>query len=288
MAELPELGEPFDGITRRRFQRDCFQTTNLGAGVIKMGCCAARVALPPDAPEEEKTITLREAELGFSNHPAAKFMAVLLENSEGGRVTVNQFNTIATTLGLNTTDYDSPDTPMGKFYGRLKEKGKFDAVKLGVVGVLLARGEGKARHLFEIVAEKDKSPIDAAKVKSLFEAMAFVCGEVLPMLAKPSEDGSTPASGPVLTLAAATEYMNKLKSGKDTFVERCSNALMRGRGKVTQDDFASTYDGDDNLKVMTTAFQVRLALKKDAPAVTAGGPTKALAMFGKGLLGAKK
>ena len=254
-----------------------------------MGCCAPGPALPPDAPEEEKTLSKRESELGYSSHIASKFMEVLLANSEGGRVTANQFTTIASTLNLNITDYDSPDTPMGKFYGRLKEKGKFDAVKLGVVGILLGRGDGKPAQFYDCIARKEERMMGPEDVKLLFEAMTLVSGDVLPMLAKP-DDEQAPVAGTTLAPAILTEYVNKIKSGKEVFVEASSNDVMRGRQKVTREDFVGAFQSSEKLAALTTPFAVRKAMKDAAPAPTAtpGGASKAVSLFGKGLLGIKK
>ena len=252
-----------------------------------MGCCSARPALPPDAPEEERTFAAKEMELGYSKNPATLVLASIKKNSDAGKISPSKFNTIALELGLNTTDYDSPDTPMCTFYGKFKEKSKYDFVKLGVLGVLLGRGVGKAALFFSCVAKEDGSPLESAEVRAFFEALFFVSAEALPLLAKVGDDETpTPGSMPASTLTA---YISTLKSGKDNLAERYTNAVMKGRGKVTLQDFVTTFEGDENLSALTTPYGVRTALKKEAPpAAPAGGAKAVMAMFGKGLLGGLK
>jgi len=253
-----------------------------------MGCCNARPALPPDAPEEERTIAAKEAELGYSKNPAPQVFTTIKKNSDAGKISPSKFNTIALELALNTTDYDSPDTPMCTFYTKLKEKGKYDLVKLGVLGVLLGRGAGKAALYFDCVAKEDGSPLESAEVRALFDALFFVSAEALPVLVK-VEDGETATPGLSMVASKVTDYVNSLKAGKDNLAERYTNAVMKGRGKVTAQDFVAAFEGDENLSALTTPFGVRSALKKEAQASKpAGVPKGAIALLGKGLLGGLK
>lgn len=251
-----------------------------------MGCCNARPALPPDAPEEERAFSAKEAELGYSKNPAAQVLASIKKNSDAGKISPSKFNTIALELGLNTTDYDSPDTPMCTFYGRFKDKSKYDLLKLSVLGVLLGRGASKAALFFECLGKEDGVPLESADVRAFFDTLFFVSAEALPLLAK-AEEGAAATPGLTMVADAVGKYVEQLKSGKDGLAERYTNAVMKGRGKVTVQDFVSAFEGDENLSALTTPFGVRTALKKEAPK-PAGAPKAAIALLGKGLLGGFK
>ena len=102
-----------------------------------MGCCSDHPSVRPNVPEEELLITHKEQELGYRSIPASRVLAAIKSNSERAKVSIEKFNTIAVDLALNTKDIDSLDVPLGMFYQKLKEKGKYDLLKLGVLGVLL-------------------------------------------------------------------------------------------------------------------------------------------------------
>lgn len=255
---------------------------------IKMGCCNSRPSLPPDAPEEERTFAAKETDLGYSKNPSSLNLAAIKKNSDGTKIPINKFNTIALDLGLNTTDFDSPDMPMGMFYQKLKEKGKFDLLKLSIVGVLLGRGSEKAGLFFDCVANESRAPLESAEVRSFFDALFYVSAEALPVLVQVTE-GETPATDLTLTPTKLTDYIANLKPGKDSLAERYTNLVMKGRGRVTQQDFVGAFESDENLSALVTPFAVRAALKKEASSMqTAGKPKAVLALLGKGLLGGLK
>lgn len=251
-----------------------------------MGCCDSRPSLPPDAPEEERTFAARESVLGYSKNPASLNLTTIKKNSDGAKIPINKFNTIALDLGLNTTDFDSPDMPMGMFYQKLKEKGKFDLLKLSVVGVLLGRGTDKAGLFFDCIANDSRTPLESSEVRSFFSALFYISSEALPVLTEVTE-GAT--STPGLSLTSLTDYIASMKPGKDSLEERYTNLVMKGRGRVTQEDFVGAFESDENLRTLVTPFAVRSALKKESNAMqTAGKPKATLALLGKGLLGGLK
>lgn len=253
-----------------------------------MGCCNPRPALPPDAPPEERIFGDKEAELGYNKHQAQQVLAVIKANTDGEKVLHSKFNTITVELKLNTTDIDSPGMPMATFYQKFKkEGGKYDALKLAVLGVLLSRGASKAALYFDAIGKE--GAIESADVRLFFDTLFFVSAEALPLLAAQSDEGDTPASSASMPAAKVTELVNSFKSGKDGLAERYTNLVMKGKGKVTSQDFVTAFEGDENLRVLTTPFAVRTALKNEAKAAQPGKmPGAALSLLGKGLLGGLK
>jgi len=254
-----------------------------------MGCCNPRPSLPRDAPEDERAIITKEAELGYDKNAAIRNLEVIKKNSDGTKITLDKFNTIAQELGLNLTDFDSPDMPLSMFYQKLKEKGKYDQLKLGLVGVLLGRGSGKAALLFDCIANDSRASLESAEVRALFDALFHVSADALPVLVKAQEaESETP--GQSLASSKFTEYITNLKAGKDSLAERFTNLVMKGRGKVTQQDFVGAFGSDENLKALETPIAVRVALKREALIVQPAAISKpALTLLGKGHLeGLKK
>lgn len=239
-----------------------------------MGCCNSPPSLPPDAPKEERAFAAREAELGYSKNSASHNLAVIQKNSDGTKIL--KFDIIAQELGLKIAEFDNPEVAMGKFYQKLKEKGKYDQLKLSLMGVLLGRGPLKPALLFACIAHDSQSPLESVEIRAFFNALFYISADALPVLTLAQEKEPETPKQPSAP-CKLTEYVTLLKSGKDSLAERCTNLVMKGRGKVTMQDFVEAFEGEERLRELVTPFAVRLALKREAQIVqSAGIPKNAL------------
>ena len=230
-----------------------------------MGCCPSAGSFPAFISPEEKVITSKELSLGYHKHSANAALKVVLQNEDGGKVSGNQFNTIAGELGLNLEEVDSLDEGMGAFYGRIKEKGKIDTLKLSILAVLLSQGDDKSSQLFDCVARNGKTELSPSDVTLLLETMIFVCAEAIPLLAKGQEGQMSPD---LLSPSVVSSYISTLKSGKPALIPYLSSSLLRGRPSLTMSQFTSEFRDNSDLVPLQRPFPIRMALLRFVPEPT--------------------
>ena len=195
-----------------------------------MGNCCAYTQIPSDAQPEEKALSSAQAELRFHLHTAEHVAAVIASNSTDNVVSAGQMATIGTALDLNLVDIDTIDSRLFKFYKNFKAKGgTFDARKLTILGVLLAKGSFKAKvELYFRCTSAKSDSVGDLEVKSMFDALVNIAA--VHML-------SYSADSPGLTRAQVDDYRERLQAGKAAIVSRLMTTFMSTVRTVDRERF---------------------------------------------------
>lgn len=198
---------------------------------ITMGNCCAYTHIPSDAQPEEKALSSTQAELRFHLHTAERVAEVIASNSTDNVVSAEQMATIGATLGLNLTDIDTVDSRLFRFYKNFKAKGgNFDARKLTILGVLLAKGslKTKVELYFSCISTKSGPSVGDLEVKSMFDALVNIAAVHLLTYS---------ADTPGLTRDQVDDYRERLQTGKTAIVSRLMTTFMNTVRTVERERF---------------------------------------------------
>ena len=227
-----------------------------------MGCCTSSFSLPADAPEEERLFLQREYELGYSAHSSIEVVGVISANRAEDKVSISQFNEIAKNLALNCKDLDTLGTPINALYYKMMERGKYDAVKLSVMGALLGKGQHKGPQFLASISVKGAQVVTLAEIQSLFDAMLFISCEALPVLASCSIN-EEPAPGQAYDRSFIQEFAASLRPGCPKLCERLTNSLLRGRKELPVREFLAAFEANETLLGLVSPYAVRKAVRME-------------------------
>ena len=178
-----------------------------------------------------------------------------MNNSTGGKVTENQFNTVVEALELNITELDTVDSTMFKFYRSLRAKGSFDMVKLLVLGAMLGTGPvpDRVAVIFPNLPYQDGVFATTESVQWLLDTIFAIAIKSLPILAK----GEEAIPGKVLSEAQYTAYSVKLAAHEPKAKQAALQAIMKGRTKASSADLTAAFDGTGPLGHFLKPMEIR-------------------------------
>lgn len=218
--------------------------------------------VPTRASEEEQLFIQREQQLGFSVHsPSQVLQAFTRHQTQPSLISISQFNAISRALNLNVRELDLRGSPINRLYGQLSDRGVYDSVKLRTLAVLLSKGRDKAEAYFACIATA--GDVSAGQVKSLFSAMVYVSGELLPLLAV-SEADEEAIEGKSYEHEFVQSCVERMLLGRDTLVGRWTNLVLGGQSQATAEQFRTSFRREEELNALRSPYRVRKALKKQA------------------------
>ena len=229
-----------------------------------MGTCCSRPEVPQTASTEEKVLTYYQNILKYHQNTVEAITASITANNTNNLVTQDQLNTIGLALSLNLADIDSIDSKIFRFYRTFIAKGSsFDARRLKILGVLLGKGNLKAKltEYFPLIPGMDDNKVSDNGVKSFLEDLVAISAVYLPVLA--IED--TPAPGQSFSREQYEEYRDKLLSGKDAVIGRIMTAFLGKTRTIAKEQFVLQADEHSDIaKILGSAFLVRSELLNEA------------------------
>lgn len=213
-----------------------------------MGCVGARNRFS----DEEETLAVEQAALGFSNHMITEVDCIIRKYSSGDVINANQLKAIQQHLELHLTNYETHKS-IDAFMARLKRSGTetYFAQKLLVTGILLSEAEDsqRAKALYEVVDNEETGSIDMAKLSSL-----------LTLWGETACDLGTLADGTPIDLRSK-DYIGKCRQVLPRWIELLKKQL--GTTTVTKDKFLETLLTIQNV-IFLRVREFRYYLAEDA------------------------
>lgn len=218
--------------------------------------------MPSRASEEERLFVQREQQLGFSVHLSSQVVQTFARHqTQPSLISISEFNAITRDLKLDVRELDLRGSPINRLYGQLSERGVYDSVKLRTLAVLLSKGRDKAEAYFACIAPAGE--VSAVQVKSLFSAMVYLSGELLPLLAA-SESDEEAIEGKSYEHEFVQSCVERMQLGRDTLIGRWTNLVLGSHSQATTEQFKASFRREDELSALRSPYKVRKALKKQA------------------------
>jgi len=254
-----------------------------------MGTCCARPQVPDTASAEEKVLSYYQNTLKYHMCTPEAILEAVNKNCNGNLVTPDQLNAIGQALSLNLADVDIIDSKIFRFYRPFIAKGSnFDARKLKLLGILLSKGNVKAKIAlyFDLIPGVEENQASDHGLRTLLEDLTTIVAVNIPLLAIEE----TPAAGQSFSREQYEDYRDKLLSGKDAVVAKFSTAIMGRNRTIARDKFGLLGDEQAAVaKCLTSAFSLRSEMATEANNATKGGQFKAgFQGFSTTLAGTKK
>lgn len=212
-------------------------------------------------------------QLQYHVHPADHVVSVINANSGGNLITANQLISIGHALNLNLTDIDTVDSRLFRFYRNFTTKGgNYDAKKLTLLGVLLAKGSLKVKlgHYFDCVKLENEVAGDFA-VKTMFDTLVTIAAVYLPLLAV----DETPRTEESFSRQQYEDYRDRLQAGKDPIVHRLMTAFLGTVRTASKDRFLKQgQEHSEFAKCLSSPVLLRTEMLVEAANIQKGAAIK--------------
>lgn len=185
-----------------------------------MGNCCTYAQIPSEAQPEEKALSEIQEEFRFHLHQADHVASVIANNSTDNVISAEQMLTIGKLLKLNFEDLNDTESRLYRFYKNFKAKGgSFDARKITLLGVLLAKGglKTKVELYYACIPSKDGLVVEDLAVKATFDVLVNIAA--LHLLSYSSDCPGLPKDD-------IDDYRERLHAGKGAIVSRLMTTFM--------------------------------------------------------------
>ena len=221
-----------------------------------MGCaCAHDSKLSRDALGEEEVANY-ESGLIFASLPATKTATEVLVFSHAFWMNGKQIRDLLKALGTDGRFLDEENTPKHHFFELFRDRKKYNARKITLLGVMLGSGSAarKAEILFGLYrTDEEQCDLTAAQVFQLSQDACEVALLALPQYAALELEQSNDDSG----LAKLTRYVEKLTASLPATVERLADALLQKSDNVSEVHLKARIAGSE-AKALCSAAELRL------------------------------
>lgn len=211
-----------------------------------MGCANTRDEAKS---EEERLITAHETDLCFNKHPASYIEAQIKRETSTGDLTMLKLTRLFEGLNIQVP-LDRPDSNVFKFFEKLKVGDSISTNKLVLISILLGEGSYtvRAKLLFEHADVDARRRLPRSAVTSLFEEIAGVCVDCLPVLAFDTAHRELLA-----------KYQQKLRVSIEAYAKAGVETMMHDEDSVTQAHFVDSLS-KSTLKVWLVPLELRKSL----------------------------
>lgn len=221
-----------------------------------MGCaCAHDSKLSRDALGEEEVANF-ESSLIFAALPATKTATEVLVFSHAFWMNGRQIRDLLKALGTDSRFLDEEGTPKHRFFELFRDRKKYNARKITLLGVMLGSGSAarKAEILFGLYrTDEEQCDLTSAQVFQLSQDACEVALLALPQYATLELELMDDGSG----LAKLTRYAEKLTASLPATVERLAEALLQKSDIVSEVHLKARVAGSE-AKALCSATELRL------------------------------
>ncbi|CAG9330531.1 unnamed protein product [Blepharisma stoltei] len=185
-------------------------------------------------PKEEQFIVNYEEKLEFVQLKSRDIISALAAEGMEGLLSKPQLKRAFMTLELTDEALTSPDASFYKILSKVKnEKKLYEVRKLSLLGILIGKGatKGKVSSLFKLYDPENSESLDAAKVELMFNEIADLCANILPIIAIGEGDE-------YCTKEEIEGYIELLNKGKEKALQKVKAVLMDG-DSISESDFVT-------------------------------------------------
>jgi len=220
-----------------------------------MGCCSCKSdhVTNLEAPEEELEILKKEKTNGLAFVDAHKTVHEIHFNSDSGLISKTDLDVVSEKLGF-VGDTSSSENPFYLLAEKLEvDNGKFDALKLKLLGILLGKGDsyGKSQLLVSVIDEKETGVFTQHQIKHIFNLLMEISVEVIPTPAMNSENAMT---------GRIAKYLDDLTEFKPQVLDSMARKVTYCKNQVSVENFLDKFKYGEEFSEVLSGVGMRYKL----------------------------
>ena len=228
-----------------------------------MGCACPTDNRPLRDSTGEEEIAVFESALVFSKLPAAKTATEVQVFSHAFWMNGKQIRDLFKALGIDPHCLDEEQSPKSRFFEMFKDRKKYNARKITLLGVLLGAGSAikKAEIMFGLYrVDEEQCDLSASQVFQLVQDASEVALLALPQYARMELE----AMGDSNALPKLTRYVEKVGGNLPSAVHAITSSILSETEVVSEVLFKARV-ANTEAKVLCCASEMRnLAIRTEA------------------------